>query len=729
MTKAKAARASLAIILAVALTLCGILLFDNTAKAEETVESYSGEYYITIARTDSNANSTDWFMTGSVSSSTLVAEKIDTFESLPTEIKASEAADKFVFVFELVDLESQTYKIAFKGATNANKKYLAYSGSSTGVAARSESEASIIKVVPADNGKVHLMDTGSSRYLGFNKNINTENGRWYTSGGGVLDITLIKVVSETACEHTETKLVGAKDATCTKDGHTGNTVCSDCGETVVVGQAIPAVGYHSDVTYVNGKLDATCAEAGYTGDVHCSVCDEMISEGQVIPSEGHNFVDGICTVCGTEDHDYSGTYYFVAFRSSGNGWFMSNDLGTASTKRYQAIEGGEVLPSYAISGKDTKHEFTVVKNEDGTYKIYANGIDDDAKYLGWSSGNSGMLVEESNALNLTLTENEDGTVTFSFESGSDTRCLSLNGTTGNDYFAWYRGTGKHNLTLIPVVSGFDITGAQVNVGADLKITYRVEVLDGMISENDTLAMKFTKGGETVTVSAAYSEGTVYYFTIGGIAPHQMGDTIDAELVVIKDGVETTVDSKIGYSVAQNLINLLNDHADNEKLVALVNDLLAYGRAAQAYKNYNTGNVIGGDLTLVPTDNKPENSDKAIMSGNNVFIDNAGVRFDDVIKLYFTFKGLDDDIVVTVNGKAYTKADMEDMGGTYRLYTGALSATELDKVFNVTAGDATLTYSANAYAYSIQNNSQNENMKALALALYRYGISAKAYAAN
>ena len=696
MTKAKAARASLAIILAVALTLCGILLFGNTAKAEETgepvVTDIEGKYAIVFKQENENKNCY-WILTSALSSNAL--EAVESSTGLPDSIIDSKGNANKIFTFTLNE-DSNYYQIIANGISN-DKNYLCISSASKtniilGDSTNNGSNVKITKDSATGMYKIEGIKTSDTtgRYLSavINKSDSTTTCKWYKPGSSYISsVYLVPVVEEDGpCAHSNTEIVGKDEASCTKDGYTGDEICSDCGETVVV--------------------------------------------GQVIPSDGHIFEDGICTVCGTEDHDYSGTYYFVAFRSSGNGWFMSNDLGTASTKRYQAIEGGEVLPSYAISGKDTKHEFTVVKNEDGTYKIYANGIDDDAKYLGWSSGNSGDFVTEEEALILDAVQKDDSTYNFTFiDKDGVTRYLSLNGTSGNNYFAWYKSGQKQDLTLIPVVSGYDITGAQVNVGTDLKITYRVEVLDGMISENDTLAMKFTKGGETVTVSAAYSEGAVYYFTIGGIAPHQMGDTIDAELVVIKDGVETTVDSKIGYSVAQNLINLLNDHADNEKLVALVNDMLAYGRAAQAYKNYNTGNVIGGDLTLVPTDNKPENSDKAIMSGNNVFIDNAGVRFDDVIKLYFTFKGLDDDTVVTVNGKAYTKADMEDMGGTYRLYTGALSATELDKVFNVTAGDATLTYSANAYAYSIQNNSQNENMKALALALYRYGISAKAYAAN
>ncbi len=35
----------------------------------------------------------------------------------------------------------------------------------------------------------------------------------------------------------------AKDATCTEEGYTGDTVCKRCGETLATGSAIPALGH------------------------------------------------------------------------------------------------------------------------------------------------------------------------------------------------------------------------------------------------------------------------------------------------------------------------------------------------------------------------------------------------------------------------------------------------------------------------------------------------------
>ena len=58
------------------------------------------------------------------------------------------------------------------------------------------------------------------------------------------------------CQHTNTTVEGAVEATCTTDGHTGKTVCSDCGETVSEGAVITATGHK----YENGTCTG-CGEA------------------------------------------------------------------------------------------------------------------------------------------------------------------------------------------------------------------------------------------------------------------------------------------------------------------------------------------------------------------------------------------------------------------------------------------------------------------------------------
>ena len=83
----------------------------------------------------------------------------------------------------------------------------------------------------------------------------------------------------------DTEIVGAKDATCTQDGYTGDEVCKTCGETVKKGDVIPATGHDTQLV---GAKDATCTQDGYTGDEVCKTCGETVKKGEVIPATGHD---------------------------------------------------------------------------------------------------------------------------------------------------------------------------------------------------------------------------------------------------------------------------------------------------------------------------------------------------------------------------------------------------------------------------------------------------------
>ena len=99
----------------------------------------------------------------------------------------------------------------------------------------------------------------------------------------------------------DTQLVGAKDATCTQDGYTGDEVCKTCGETVKKGEVIPATGHDTQLV---GAKPATCTQDGYTGDEVCKTCGETVTKGEVVKATGHHYKDGKCTDCGEKDPNY-----------------------------------------------------------------------------------------------------------------------------------------------------------------------------------------------------------------------------------------------------------------------------------------------------------------------------------------------------------------------------------------------------------------------------------------
>ena len=101
-------------------------------------------------------------------------------------------------------------------------------------------------------------------------------------------LCMAALLSGCGCKHENTEIANAVEATCTREGYTGDTVCLDCDKTVQEGEAIAKLP-HTET--VKGVLEATCEVDGYTGDTVCSVCGAVISTGEVIPATGHGAVE------------------------------------------------------------------------------------------------------------------------------------------------------------------------------------------------------------------------------------------------------------------------------------------------------------------------------------------------------------------------------------------------------------------------------------------------------
>ena len=90
-------------------------------------------------------------------------------------------------------------------------------------------------------------------------------------------------------------------ATCTEDGLTDGSKCSNCGEVITAQTSIPATGH---TAVIDKAVEATCTESGRTEGKHCSICGFEIVKQNEIPPKGHDFAFGKCTVCGAADPDY-----------------------------------------------------------------------------------------------------------------------------------------------------------------------------------------------------------------------------------------------------------------------------------------------------------------------------------------------------------------------------------------------------------------------------------------
>ena len=101
----------------------------------------------------------------------------------------------------------------------------------------------------------------------------------------VCGATKTEEIAATGHQHTEVR--NKVEATCTDEGYTGDTYCTDCGEKLSDGKKIPATG-HIHIGYL-GKKEATCENDGYTGDAYCKDCGITLEIGKNIPALGHTW--------------------------------------------------------------------------------------------------------------------------------------------------------------------------------------------------------------------------------------------------------------------------------------------------------------------------------------------------------------------------------------------------------------------------------------------------------
>ena len=90
-------------------------------------------------------------------------------------------------------------------------------------------------------------------------------------------------------------------ATCEADGvrtYTAKVTFEGKEYTDTKTEVIPATDHDTELV---GAKDATCTEDGYTGNEVCKVCQTVVKQGEVIPALGHDYKDGKCSRCGAEE--------------------------------------------------------------------------------------------------------------------------------------------------------------------------------------------------------------------------------------------------------------------------------------------------------------------------------------------------------------------------------------------------------------------------------------------
>ncbi len=261
----------------------------------------------------------------------------------------------------------------------------------------------------------------------------------------------------------------------------------------------------------------------------------------------------------------------------------------------------------------------------------------------------------------------------------------------------------------------------ITLGQDITVNYYVNAA-GLTDPQ----IEFTINTYTKTVDGEL-DGDQYKFAFDGVAPQWIGDTITATL--ISGGSEVEVKE---YSVLKYLNVLKSKYPSNTELVTLVDGLLLYGAAAQAYTGH-TGPALADGIT--GSANVPTSTDKDVSKANGTVVkfSSANVYFNNVNKLRFKFTAESTEnltFTVKIGDGAETAISYFADGEGYVLLTDPIYATGFDDVYTITAyvngvQDSSVTYSVNSYVYSMMG-SADEKLGALVKATYNYGVAADAY---
>ena len=160
----------------------------------------------------------------------------------------------------------------------------------------------------------------------------------------VCGATKTEEIAATGHQHTEVR--NKVEATCTKEGYSGDVYCTDCGTKLSSGTEIARKAHEYEErerneanckrngyilfvckvcgdekrevlpktdhqhTEIRNKEEATCTEGGYTGDTYCTDCGEKLSDGKKIPATGHIHIGYLGKKEATCENDgYTGDAY------------------------------------------------------------------------------------------------------------------------------------------------------------------------------------------------------------------------------------------------------------------------------------------------------------------------------------------------------------------------------------------------------------------------------------
>ena len=299
--------------------------------------------------------------------------------------------------------------------------------------------------------------------------------------------------------HSLTKVINKKDATCTECGYTGDTVCAICGKEITKGETIQIKG-HTEV--IDPAVAPTCTEPGKTEGKHCDVCKEVLVKQEVVPATGHkpeirNAVEATLTTPG-----YTGDTYCSVCNE-----LLKQGTEIPKTGAYitWVIDGKVVAEEDYLKGTMPSFKGSTDKAPDENYRYTFTGwspevvvAEEDATYTAQYSATARVFY----TITFNANGGEGGMEPQRFEVGVDT-ALNANTFTreGYKFIGWNTAADGSGATYAD-------GGAILELDGDMTLYAQWQFWNGWFT--DVNGKQYYKNGELQKTGWTVIDGNTYY---------------------------------------------------------------------------------------------------------------------------------------------------------------------------------------------------------------------------
>lgn len=391
-----------------------------------------------------------------------------------------------------------------------------------------------------------------------------------------------------SCPHTDTKKIQDRAAGCFEYGSTGKIYCNLCHTIIDHNyRGIPPLK-HKNMQVKRIDVAPTCTSDGSSSTV-CTGCRTVIETDVVEPATGHNYVDGVCTLCGdgkqvsvnsmslelnTERVDYIGINLYVDAPEGTVFYLDGKSLGTMTrdSKGLYKIQvrsaPKEIFDKHVIKAKDSANN--AVKINGNTEYSYSGDM-----YCKLALADDKYSAELKNVCQSLLDYSEQARSYF----GYNTSGLSVGNISANIPTTGYamKATGilpKGNEYLgSSLILGDELTLRHYFTGSSKGLT--ITCTDATKRKSNAVAIGSTNSGSTGAGSADSETGM--YVDIK-VPYSDIGDMFELKVTASGQNTSYTLD----YGV---LTYCQKAHAKNadSKLTNLCNALYNFSSAISKLK--------------------------------------------------------------------------------------------------------------------------------------------------